>query len=58
MQIFWKIKRDILPKSLISILVEIFFYKTAFYIADENGNADIIKLLLSHPKIDVNDISI
>lgn len=31
-----------------------FFYKTAFYVAVEKENIDIIKLLLSNDKIDVN----
>lgn len=29
-------------------------YKTALHIAVEKDSVDIVKLLLSHPKIDVN----
>lgn len=35
-----------------------FLNKTALFIAAEKGNADIVKLLLKHPKIDINMISI
>lgn len=40
-----------------SILIEFIifvFYKTALYSAVEDGLAEIVKLLLSHPGIDVN----
>ena len=35
-----------------------FFYKTALYLAVENESIDIIKLLLSNDKIDVNILNI
>lgn len=34
------------------------FYKTALHVAAEEGHAEIIKLLLSNPKIDVNLLNI
>lgn len=34
------------------------FQKTALFIAVENQNADIVKLLLDHPNIDANINSI
>lgn len=36
----------------------ILIQKTALHIAAEKGNSKIIQLLLSHPKIDINFISI
>ena len=36
----------------------IYLYKTALYLAIEKENLDIIKLLLSNDKIDVNILSI
>ena len=36
----------------------IYFQKTPLHLAVEKENADIVRLLLSHPKIDVNTKSI
>lgn len=36
------------------IFIVLFFHKTALHIAVENENVEIVKLLLNHPKIDVN----
>lgn len=36
------------------MFIVLFFHKTALHIAVENENAEIVKLLLNHPKIDVN----
>ena len=36
----------------------ILFYKTAFYLAVEKENLEIIKLLLTNDKIDINIINI
>lgn len=41
-----------------SILIIIFINKTPLYFAVEKGNPDIIQLLLSNPKIYVNERSI
>lgn len=32
----------------------LFFYKTAFHIAVENGNREIVELLLSREELDIN----
>ena len=36
----------------------ILFYKTALYLAVEKGNIEIIKLLLSNDKLDINILNI
>lgn len=35
-------------------MILIFFYKTAFNVAVENGDIEIVKLLLTNNNIDVN----
>ena len=39
-------------------IVMIKFYKTALYLAVEIGNAEIVKLLLTKDKLDINIINI
>ena len=37
-----------------SIKFLLYYYKTALYIAVEKRNVEIVKLLLKHPKININ----
>ena len=55
---YWKSNISIVFKFKWLNEIWLWFYKTALYLAIENGNIDHVKLLLTNNKLDINILNI